>query len=162
MALTEIAVRNAKPTGKQLKLFDGRGMFMLVTPAGQKYWRLKFRFAGKEKLLPLGVYPEIGLKQARIRRDGTIERAANSFEAVAREWFTRQAPDWAASHADNIMCRLENDVFPWLGGRAIADLKAPELLRWRAVREERVLAEQLHSYTGYMARVRFRFVPFVW
>lgn len=165
MALTDVAIRNAKPAGKQLKLFDGHGMFMLVTPAGQKYWRLKFRFAGKEKLLSLGVYPEIGLKEARIRRDdarkllnkgidpsiarkvqkaATMERAANSFEAVAREWFARQAPGWAASHADKIMCRLENDVFPWLGGRAIAEVKAPELLAVMRRIEERGALDTAH------------------
>ena len=123
-------------------------MYLEISPGGGKYWRLKYRFAGKEKRLALGVYPEVGAKEARVRRDearllahgvdpsierrvqkaATVERAANSFEAVAREWFARQAPGWASSHADKVIARLENDVFPWLGGRAIAEMKAPEVL----------------------------------
>ncbi|MDF6758064.1 integrase arm-type DNA-binding domain-containing protein, partial [Escherichia coli] len=116
---------------------------------GGKYWRLKYRFGGKEKRLALGVYPAVGLKEARVRRDAarklladgidpsvhrkvqkaaTVERASNSFETVAREWFCKQAPAWAASHADKIMQRLEKNVFPWLGGRPIAEITAPELL----------------------------------
>ncbi|WP_104565789.1 tyrosine-type recombinase/integrase [Ralstonia mannitolilytica] len=149
MALTDTAIRNAKPSDKPIKLFDGGGLFLHVTPAGQRYWRLKYRFAGKEKLLALGVYPEVGLKEARDRREeakrllgegvdpsverkvqkvATVERAANSFEAVAREWHAKYAPGWSESNAKKVLARLENDVFPWLGGRPIAELKAPELL----------------------------------
>nr|CUV28877.1 putative prophage integrase [Ralstonia solanacearum] len=149
MALTDTAIRNAKPADKPIKLFDGGGLFLHVTPAGQRYWRLKYRFAGKEKLLAIGVYPEIGLKEARDRREeakrllgegvdpsverkvrkvATVERAANSFEAVAREWHAKYAPGWSESNAKKVLARLENDVFPWLGGRPIAELKAPELL----------------------------------
>ena len=69
MALTDTAVRNAKPGDKPIKLFDGGGLFLYITPAGKRYWRLKYRFAGKEKLLALGVYPKVGLKEARERRD---------------------------------------------------------------------------------------------
>ncbi|ORC47841.1 hypothetical protein B2G74_22330 [Burkholderia sp. A27] len=69
MALTDLNVRNIKPTDKQQKLFDERGLYLLVTPAGSKYWRLKYRFVGKEKSLSLGVYPEVTLKDARDRRD---------------------------------------------------------------------------------------------
>ncbi|CBJ50882.1 Putative integrase prophage protein (fragment) [Ralstonia solanacearum PSI07] len=69
MALTDTAIRNAKPGDKPIKLFDGGGLFLHITPAGQRYWRLKYRFAGKEKLLALGVYPRVGLKEARDRRD---------------------------------------------------------------------------------------------
>jgi integrase len=110
---------------------------------------LKYRFGGKEKRLSLGVYPDVGLKEARTRRDearklladGTdpgenrkatksakVERAANSFEVVAREWHAINAPTWAASHADKIIARLENDVFPWLGAKPIADITAPQIL----------------------------------
>lgn len=149
MALTDTEVRNAKPGDKPIKLFDGGGLFLHITPAKKRYWRLKFRFGGKEKLLALGVYPDVGLKEARDRRDeakrllgegidpsverrvqklATIERAANSFEAVAREWHTKYAPGWSESNAKKVMGRLENDVFPWLGGRPIAEVKAPDLL----------------------------------
>lgn len=149
MALTDTAIRNAKPADKPIKLFDGGGLFLHITPAGKRYWRLKYRFAGKEKLLAIGVYPNVGLKEARdgreeakrllgegvdpsverkIQKVSTVERAANSFEAVAREWHAKYAPGWSTSNADKVIARLQNDVFPWLGGRSIAELKAPELL----------------------------------
>lgn len=149
MPLTDTAIRNAKPSEKPIRLFDGGGLYLEVSPSGGKWWRLKYRFAGKEKRLSLGVYPGIGLKEARERRDtakrlladgidpsverqvqkvATVERAANSFEAVAREWHAKYAPGWAESNAKKVLARLENDVFPWLGGRPIAELKAPELL----------------------------------
>ncbi|MCL9851186.1 tyrosine-type recombinase/integrase [Ralstonia solanacearum P673] len=149
MPLTDTAIRNTKPAEKPIKLFDGGGLFLHITPAGQRYWRLKYRFAGKEKLLALGVYPDVGLKEARDRREeakrllgegidpsverkvqkvATVERAANSFEAVAREWHGKYAPGWSESNSKKVLARLENDVFPWLGGRPIAELKAPDLL----------------------------------
>lgn len=149
MPLTDAAVRNAVPRDKPYRLADSAGLYLEVSPAGGKYWRFKYRFGGKEKRLALGVYPAVGLKEARVRRDAarklladgidpsahrkvqkaaTVERASNSFETVAREWFCKQAPAWAASHADKIMQRLEKNVFPWLGGRPIAEITAPELL----------------------------------
>ncbi|MFM0526412.1 integrase arm-type DNA-binding domain-containing protein [Paraburkholderia strydomiana] len=149
MPLTDIEIRNARPREKAYRLADGAGMYLEVSPAGGKYWRFKYRIAGKEKRLALGVYPETSAKEARIRRDAARklladgidpgvqrkvqkvvghERAANSFEAVAREWFARHSPGWAKTHADKIIARLENDVFPWLGSRAIAEIKAPEVL----------------------------------
>ncbi|MCW0080569.1 tyrosine-type recombinase/integrase [Burkholderia pseudomallei] len=149
MPLTDAEIRNAPAREKPYRLTDGSGMYLEISPAGGKYWRFKYRFAGKEKRLALGVYPEVSGKEARLRRDearrllangidpgierkvqkaATVERAANSFEAVAREWFARQSPGWAKSHADKIIARLEKDVFPWLGGRAIAEIKAPEVL----------------------------------
>lgn len=149
MPLTDVAIRAAKPADKPLRLFDADGLYLEVAPAGGKWWRFKYRFGGKEKRISLGVYPDVGLRDARERRDGarkllangvdpgvarkvqkaaTVERTANSFEAVAREWFARYSPGWAKSHADKIMARLEKDAFPWLGSRAIAEIKAPELL----------------------------------
>ncbi|CAE6855134.1 Prophage integrase IntS [Paraburkholderia nemoris] len=165
MSLTDTAIRKAKADAKPTKLFDGGGLFLLVTLAGQKYWRLKFRFAGKEKLLSLGVYPETGLKDARERRDAArkllangvdpaverkvqkaarVELAANSFENVAREWYAKHAPGWAPSHGEKIIRRFERDVFPWIGGRAIADIKAPELLSVVRRIEERGALDTAH------------------
>lgn len=113
MPLTDTAIRNAKPSEKPVRLFDGGGLYIEVSPSGGKWWRLKYRFAGKEKRLSLGVYPEVGLKEARDRREdakqlladgvdpsverrvqkvATVERAASSFEAVAREWHAKYAP----------------------------------------------------------------------
>jgi integrase len=149
MKLNDMAVRKAKPEAKPYKMADGGGMYLEVMPNGSKYWRLKYRFGGKEKRLALGVYPDVPLTLARERREkarkllaeeidpGEVkqqskranrENAENSFEAVAREWFTKHRHTWAASHADKIINRLENDVFPWIGSKPIADIKPPELL----------------------------------
>ncbi|MGF6730659.1 integrase [Paraburkholderia youngii] len=165
MALTDLMVRNAKPGNKQQKLFDERGLFLLVTPAGGKWWRLKYRFGGKEKSLSMGVYPDVGLKDARERRDAArkllangvdpgierkvqkaavIERAANSFEIVAREWYAKHAPGWAPGHGEKVIRRLERDVFPWIGARPIADVKAPELLTVLRRIEDRGVLETAH------------------
>jgi integrase len=176
MALTDLRVRNTKPIDKQQKLFDERGLYLLVTPAGGKWWRLKYRFGGKEKSLSMGVFPDVTLKEARERRDaarkllangvdpgierkvqraGAVERAANSFESVAREWFAKYSPGWAKTHADKIMGRLEKDTFPWLGGRPIAEVTAPELLSvLRRVEARGALdtAHRVHQNCGQVFR----------
>ena len=149
MPLTDTAVRSAKPTDKPVKLFDERGLFLLIAPAGGKWWRFRYRFGGKHKSLSLGVYPDVALKKARERRDEArklladgidpgehrkakksagADRAANSFEVVAREWFAKYEPKWAETHSSKIIRRLELDVFPWLGARPIADIAAPDVL----------------------------------
>jgi integrase len=149
MKLNDMAVRKAKPETKSYKMSDGGGMYVEVMPNGSKYWRLKYRFGGKEKRLALGVYPDVPLTLARERREkarkllaeeidpGEVkqqskrankENAENSFEAVAREWFAKHRHTWAVSHADKIINRLENDVFPWMGSKPIAEIKPPELL----------------------------------
>ena len=149
MPLTAPQIKALKPEPKAKKYADEKGLFLLVTPSGGKLWRLKYRFDGKEKLLALGAYPDVGLKAAREKRDEARKRIAdgidlgehrkaikaaraeavgNSFEAVAREWFAKQSPGWVASHADKIIRRLERDIFPWLGAKPIADISAPDLL----------------------------------
>jgi integrase len=145
MPLTDVTVRNAKPGEKPVRLFDGHGLYLEVSPAGGKLWRLKYRFHGRENRLSFGQYPEIGLRDARERRDAArkllargidpsaarkAEKAvqAETFEPVAREWLSKQAGRWAARHVNEITRRLAKDVFPWLGTRPIAEIKAPELL----------------------------------
>ena len=149
MALTDIAIRNAKPTDKAQRLADGGGMYLELAPSGGKWWRLKYRFGGKEKRLSLGTYPDTGLADARGKREAARkllaagidpsehkkankaageERAANSFEVVAREWFAKKKTNWVDGHSSKVLLRLENDVFPWLGKRPIADVTAKELL----------------------------------
>lgn len=149
MSLTATAVRNAKPTEKTQRLFDGSGLYLEVSPKGGKWWRLKYRYAGKEKRLSLGTYPEISLKAARDRRDEARKllregidpsehrkqakherrtRRDNNFEAIAREWFEARSPNWAPSHADKIIRRLERDIFPAIGSRPIREVTGPELL----------------------------------
>jgi len=146
--LTETKVRTIKPSGKPLKLFDGGGLFLLVTPSGGKLWRLKYRFGGIEKLLTIGTYPQTSLVQARKNRDdarvllekgidpGETKRAqkasetqeTETFEVIAREWHTKFSSSWAQSHGSKIIRRLELYVFPWLGNRPIRLITAPELL----------------------------------
>ena len=163
MPLTDTAIRSAKPKDKTFKLFDSGGLYLEVSPSGGKWWRWKYRFAGKEKRLSFGVYPDVSLKFAREKRDaarqqlakgtdpaearkaGKLAQAgAESFEAIAREWHAKFSPGWVASHGDRIMRRLEKDLFPWLGKRPIAEVKAPELLAVLRRIESRGAQETAH------------------
>lgn len=148
--LTDAKCKTATSKGLTIrKLADGGGLYLWVYEDGRKYWRFRYWQAGKEKSLSLGVYPAIGLKDARRRRDAerkhlddkldpSAERraakvrvsiaAANSFEAVAREWYDKQKVTWSASHAADVLGRLERNVFPKLGRRPMSQIDAPELL----------------------------------
>lgn len=149
MALHATAVKNARPRDKAYRLFDEKGLYFEVRPNGARYWRMKYRFAGLEKLLAIGVWPDVGLKKAREERDNARklladgvdpmavrharraaqeELAASTFEAVAREWYRKHEPNWAPNHSSTVIGRLEHDVFHRLGSRPIGELKAPELL----------------------------------
>ncbi|MCH7869905.1 MAG: integrase arm-type DNA-binding domain-containing protein [Myxococcales bacterium] len=149
MPLTNVAIKSAKPGKKTQKLFDGGGLYLEVTPRGGTWWRLKYRYLGKDKRLSMGVYPDVTLKLARERRDearkllangidpsahrkanksAKFGRAANSFEVVATEWFDKQKPNWAPAHAARVLSRLERYVFPWIGSTPIADVSAPDVL----------------------------------
>ncbi len=163
--LKDLQVKNAKPQDKPYKLADGGGLYLLVKPAGGKGWRLKYRFQGAEKLLSLGTYPEVGLQEARKKRDSNkkllaegidpsdnrktmkiagAERVANNFEAVAREWLSKNKDGWAKSHYEKIVGRLENDVFPYLGSKPIASITAPDLLNVVRKIEGRGVLETAH------------------
>jgi hypothetical protein len=165
MALSDTAVKNVKPSGKTLKMFDGGGLYLEVTPKGSKRWRFKYRFQGKEKLLSLGVYPDIKLKTARGRRDDLRaqlaegldpsfqrkmkkiegqERAANTFEIVAREWHSKFSVKWVSSHSGRVLSRMEKDLFPWLGNRPIAELTPLEVLTCVQRIEKRGAVETAH------------------
>jgi integrase len=149
MPLSDTSIRSAKPTSKTQKLFDGGGLYLEVAPSGGKWWRLKYRFDGKEKRISLGVYPAVSLKEARSRRDEAKEQLArgidpgalkqaikaaskaeseNSYEVVAREWFNRYAAGWSESNKEKILARQVNDLFPILGKKPINQIAAPELL----------------------------------
>ena len=176
MALTDTKVRNAKPKVKQFKIFDGDGLFLLVSPAGGKWWRFKYRFGGKEKLLSLGTYPEVSLAQARERHnrvrqqvaagiDPSLARKAkksakgldeNSFESVAREWHLKFSPTWTPGHATTIRRRLENDVLPFIGARPILEVQAPELLKVLQRIESRGALETAHRIRTICSQV-FRY-----
>lgn len=147
MALTDTEIRKAKPKLKTFKMFDRDGLYIEISPKGGKWWRWKYHHGGKENRLSLGVYPEVGLKSARDRcfvlrqklaegiDPGVVRKAekqslggGDSFEAIAREWVGKFASTWSASHGDRILIRFEKDVFPWLGRRPIAEIKAADLL----------------------------------
>src|SRR6266481_4808845 len=143
MPLTDTALRSAKPREKPFKLFDGGGLYLLVNPAGGKWWRWKYRFGGKAKLLSFGVYPDVSLKEAR-EAEKQAQAGAESFEAIAREWHTKFSPGWVDSHGDRILRRLEKDIFPWIGKRPIVEIKAPELLAVLRRIESRGALETTH------------------
>ena len=177
MALTDTAIINTKRGAKPIRKFDRDGLYLEVSPAGHKWWRFKYRYAGKEKRLSLGVYPEVNLKKARAgTRDarellaGGVDpgqhrkatkatrenRAANSFEVVAREWIDKQMPTWAKNHGPRILARFEHDIFPWIGGTPITDVTAPELLATVRRIEERGALETAHRAVGNCGQV-FRY-----
>lgn len=147
--LSDLQVRTAKPKDKDYKLVDGYGLYLLVTPTGGKLWRFDYRYSEKRKTVAFGAYPSITLSDARQRREDArkllangvdpgaikkaqktarIESATNSFEAVTREWHERFKNQWSVNHAERLLRRLELDVFPAIGERPIAEIKAPEML----------------------------------
>jgi len=148
--LTDPKCEAAKPRDKDYKLFDGQGLFLLVKPSGVKTWRFKFtRPDGREGLATFGNYPALGLKAARERRAEALELLAvgrdpvdaakqakveaatartNTFEALAREWHSVCARKWKPHHAATVLRRMELHLFPSLGARPVADLKARDLL----------------------------------
>lgn len=165
MPLSDTSLRAAKPAEKPYRLYDTNGLYVEVTTAGGKLWRLKYRFGSKEKRLALGAYPDVSLKDARERRDDArkllsngvdpglvkkagkaarVEQAANSFEVIAREWYERQSAAWVPSHGERIIRRLERDVFPTLGALPIVDINAPMLLAAIRKIEERGAIETAH------------------
>lgn len=147
--LSDTKIRTAKPREKDYKLFDGDGLFLLVTSTGGKLWRLKYRFGGREKLLALGAYPQLALGDARQKRDekrklisngsdpAEIQKAqksstgdsdANSFEVVAREWHGRFKQTWSDKHAQITLRRLELNIFPFIGKRPVGEIEPKEVL----------------------------------
>ena len=143
MSLSDMAIRNAKPKNKAYKLYDGEGLFVIITPNGGKWWRMRYTLGGKEKTLSLGVYPGIGLKLARQRRDearaliaqgidpsqqrkedkaaaASAERIRqNTFESVAQEWFAIYSPDLSEKHAQKLRRYLEQIFYPRMGPGAV-------------------------------------------
>ena len=145
MPLTDTTLRNAKPGEKQIKLFDGHGLFLLIAPSGTKAWRLKYSFHGKEKLISLGLYPTVSLKEAReraatARKDiengidpsekRKLKKSAcqNTFEGVALEWHEQNKHKWSEVYAKTIMHRMKRNHFPQIGSKPVHLVSAPELL----------------------------------
>jgi len=177
MSLTNTVIRNVKPGEKTRKMFDGRGLYLEVTSTGSKWWRLKYRFDSKEKRISLGTYPDVSLKDARERCNearrllangidpseqrkaenaAKAEHSKNSFEAIAREWFSKHAPNWSDSHSVRVISRLERDIFPWIGDRAVSKITAPLLLDTIRRVEDRGALVTAHRLIGICSQV-FRY-----
>lgn len=166
MPLNDLAIRAAKPADKNYRLSDSPGLYLEVAASGGKWWRFRYHFDGKEKRLSLGVYPKVGLKAARMKRDearqllddgvdpGAQRKAKNqvscrdgdpdSFESVARDWFAKFSPSWAESHSVRIIRRLERDVFPWIGSKNAGQISPVMVLAVLRRIEERGAIETAH------------------
>jgi len=173
-SLSDAKARNAKPKPKPYKIADGQGLFLLVRPNGSKYWRLRYFFAGKEKVLALGVYPQVTLADARerclqarkmlaagsdpgkqkqeVKRLNTL-KSANTFEVVAREWFEKRRHEWAPSTANATLIRLERHILPVLGPRPIAEIMAPDVLSMLRVVEARGTLETVRRLTRICGQI---------
>lgn len=158
MALTETAIKALKPGAKEIKVADAGGLYLAVHPNGSKYWRLKYRFAGKEKKLALGKYPTISLREARDKRDEAksllargidpgakkqeekrlaVFNASNTFKTLTYSWHENFKTDWSPTHGAKILRRLELHIFPTLGNRPIKEIKPNDLLQVIRKVEER-------------------------
>lgn len=177
MSLTDTAIRKAKPAAKTKRLYDTKGLYLEVSPRGGKWWRLKYRYAGKEKRLSLGTYPDVSLKEARDRRDDArkllrnsvdpgvhrkqtkaarVQRHANTFEAVAREWHAKRTASISASYTERTLSRLVRFVFPYLGTRPLAEIEPPEILAVLRKIESRGTGETAHRVRQVIGQV-FRY-----
>ena len=175
--LSSAAVEAARPRNKPYKLSDGGGLYLLVNPDGSRWWRLKYRMNGREKLISLGVYPAKSLKAARKERDTAKGQLAegidpseqrkadkaqrrsdqdNTFKAVADEWFQSRSGKWAPTHSEKVKGRLEKHLYPEIGKDPIAKLTGPRLLAvLRAVQEAGAL-DTAHRVRQYMNAI-FRY-----
>lgn len=165
MPLKDLTIKSAKPREKAYKLSDEKGLYLFIKPNGSKAWRLKYRFLGKEKSLSFGLYPDVTLADAREARDNARkllakdidpgiakqvskrsarDAAENSFEMIAREWFTKFSTKWSSNHGERLLRRLEKDIFPWIGSRPISEITAPELLTVLRRMENRGAIETAH------------------
>ena len=177
MPLTDTILRAVKQGEKAVKLFDGGGLYLEVAPAGGKWWRLKYRFEGKEKRISLGTYPAVGLKEARERREQakkllsqginpSMERKEskaasiaeqrekeNTFEAVAKDWFNTHAPDLTEKHALKIRRYLENVFFPAIGGKSVSSLLPVDILEAARPAQAKGRIETAHRLTQLAGQV---------
>ena len=174
MALTNIAINKAAPKNKSYRLYDEKGLYLEVTPAGGKLWRLKYRFGGKEKRLAMGAHPEISLKAARAARDEAKALLAQSidpsefkkskkltqtlategtFENIALQWHAGKSRVWSDTHSKNVIDRLTRDVFPYIGKRLITDITIAETLKLLRIIESREAFETAHRVLGNIKEV---------
>jgi integrase len=172
--LTDKAIRAAKAAERQYKLSDEKGLFLLVTPAGGRLWRLKYRVNGKEKSLTLGAYPEVTLADARSARDAARQRIASggdparekklakiqkvssselTFEAVSKRWFNDFSTDWAQGHKDRVWGSLERDAWPFIGGIPVVDIEPSDVLAAITRVKDRGAIETAQRLRAYIGRV---------
>lgn len=177
MALTDLKIKGAKPRAKKYKMADGKGLFIVVMPNGSKYWHYRFQFAGKPKSLPLGVYPNVGLKEARTKHqdavsdvasgvDPTAKRKAekllrsinteDTFKAVALEWHSARIAQLTEKYSAQVLRILNANVFPQVGSRRIREITAPELLAALRLIEDRAALVTAHTVRSYCSQI-FRF-----
>ncbi len=177
MSLSDTQLRNMKATGKAQKISDGGGLYLHLSPAGGKLWRMAYRFEGKQKTVCFGAYPALSLKEAREKRDeskallargidpslhkqaakaASIAETANAYEVVAREWHAKYAPGWTESNAERVLARQAKDVFSFIGKRPIAQISAPELLAVLRKVEERGALDTAHRILQDTSRI-FRY-----
>lgn len=166
MPLTDLEIRRSKPLDKPYTLNDGNGLSLLIEPNGSKGWRFRYRFDGKPKMLSLGTYPLTSLTEARQKRDEAKKLVAaginpsdvrkrdkqdrqneisNTFEAIAREWYEKRIDRWSVSYSEEMLKTFETDVFPYIGGRPIADIKPMELMGVLSRLDERGATEKLRK-----------------
>ncbi|MEM8032562.1 tyrosine-type recombinase/integrase [Morganella morganii] len=164
MKLTVKQIDSSKAREKDYKLSDGGGLYLLVKSNGSKYWRLKYRFDGKEKLFSIGVYPVVTLADARRKRDDAKKllsdgidpgekkkerrlsakaESVNTFKNIALEWYEGRKDRWSVGYREDMMDAFEKDVFPYIGDRPIADIKPLELLEVLSIMEKRGATEKL-------------------
>jgi integrase len=171
--LSDTKIRAAKPTDNPLTIFDGGGLYLLITPVGGKLWRFKYRFEGKEKLLSLGAYPEISLADARQRREearsqvahgidpGALRKAqklaeteeTETFGVIAREWYAKFCSAWSPGHAEAIKNRMEKDLIPWLGKLPMKNIKVPMVVESLQRIEARGALETAHRVRTIFGQV---------
>jgi integrase len=175
--LSKLLIEKTKHGSKTIRLWDGRGMYLEISPKGGKWWRFKYWFDGRERRMSLGVYPDVSLADAREKREearrkvaagvdpaevrkaaaiALVESTENTFEAIAREWFGLFSKQWVGAHADKIIRRLELNVFPWIGTRPVKAITAPELLAVLRRVESRGANETAHRALQVCGRI-FRF-----
>ncbi|EDR9397636.1 TPA: tyrosine-type recombinase/integrase [Citrobacter werkmanii] len=166
MPLNDMQIRRAKPEAKAYTLGDGQGLSLLVEPNGSKSWRFRYRFAGKPKMISLGVYPTITLADARSRRDDARKLVAegknpsevrkeqkialqieseSAFEKIATEWHQMKSAKWSAGYASDIMEAFQNDIFPYVGERPVGEIKPLELLNVLRKIEKRGALEKMRK-----------------
>ena len=177
MNLTSTAIRASKPNEKTQRLFDGRGLYLEISPKGGRWWRFKYYFEGRERRCSLGVYPDVSLQQARERREearkmvadgidpiqhrkaqkaAKQDRLAHSFEVIAREWLDKYSPTWSPEHSKRNYQNMEKDIFPWVGSVPISNLTPGKLLEALQRTEKRGALETAHRLLSNCTRV-FRY-----